>query len=138
MLDWFHVTMRITVLRQFTQGLRNDDEEAGNELLGMLSRIKCYLRHGNKHRAREEISGLFCDAESVEADYPNMRKFLKAIGEFSLRRSYPQRVHQQTLRQKTADAIEPDRCAPPFANQKSDPRRLLVADIREMVPRHGE
>ena len=81
-LDWFHITMRITVLRQFAQGLRNHDQEAGDGMLDSLSRIKWYLWHGNTHRAREEISDLYCDAECVETDYPNMRKFLTAIGEF--------------------------------------------------------
>ncbi|WFU07222.1 ISKra4 family transposase (plasmid) [Rhizobium sp. CB3171] len=81
-LDWFHITMRITVLRQFAQGLRNHDEDAGNDMLDTLSRIKWYLWHGNRYRAREAISDLYCDAECVEADYPNMRKFLTAIGEF--------------------------------------------------------
>lgn len=39
-LDWFHITMRITVLRQFAQGLENHDEQAGQDLLEALRRIK--------------------------------------------------------------------------------------------------
>ncbi len=81
-LDWFHITMRITVLRQFAQGLENHDAQAGLDMLDALKRIKWYLWHGNKHRAREEIGDLYCDAECVETDYPNMRKLLTAIGEF--------------------------------------------------------
>lgn len=81
-LDWFHITMRITVLRQFTQGLENHDAQAGLDMLDALKRIKWYLWHGNRHRAQEEISDLYCDAECVETDYPNMRKLLTAIGEF--------------------------------------------------------
>jgi hypothetical protein len=69
-LDWFHITMRITVLRQFAQGLRHHDKEAGNSMLGMLSRIKWYLWHGNTCRAHEEIDWLLDDAEAVETDYP--------------------------------------------------------------------
>lgn len=84
-LDWFHITMRITVLRQFTQGLENHDEQAGQDLLDTLRRIKWYLWHGNGYRAREEINDLKFDAEALETDYPNMRKFLTAIAEF---RSY--------------------------------------------------
>lgn len=81
-LDWFHITMRITVLRQFAQGLENHDAQAGLDMLDALKRIKWHLWHGNAHRAREEISDLYCDAECVETDYPNMRKLLTAIGEF--------------------------------------------------------
>lgn len=81
-LDWFHITMRITVLRQFAQGLENHDEQAGQGLLETLCRIKWHLWHGNVYRARDEIAGLQFDAEGLETGYPNMRKFLTAIGEF--------------------------------------------------------
>ena len=84
-LDWFHITMRITVLRQFAQGLENHDEQAGLDMLDALKRIKWYLWHGNGYRVHDEISDLYCDAEAIETVYPNMRKFLTAIGEF---RSY--------------------------------------------------
>lgn len=79
-LDWFHITMRITVLRQFAQGLENHNEQAA--MLETLRKMKWYLWHGNSYRAREEIAGLQFDAEGTETDYPNMRKFLTAIGEF--------------------------------------------------------
>lgn len=81
-LDWFHITMRITVLRQFAQGLENYDEQAGQDLLEGLRRIKWHLWHGNGYRARDEIADLQFDAERLETDYPNIRKFLTAIGEF--------------------------------------------------------
>ncbi|NTJ62360.1 ISKra4 family transposase [Agrobacterium rhizogenes] len=81
-LDWFHITMRITVLRQFAQGLENYDEQAGRDLLEGLRWIKWYLWHGSGFRARDEIVDLQFDTEGLETDYPNMRKFLTAIGEF--------------------------------------------------------
>ncbi len=81
-LDWFHITMRITVLRQFAQGLENHDAQAGLDMLDALKRIKWYLWHGNGYRVHDEISDLYCDAEAIETVYPNMRKFLTAIGEF--------------------------------------------------------
>jgi hypothetical protein len=81
-LDWFHITMRITVLRQFARGLESYDEQAGQDMLHGLRRIKWHLWHGNGYRARDEIADLQFDAEGTETDYPNMRKFLSAIGEF--------------------------------------------------------
>lgn len=84
-LDWFHITMRITVLRQFAQGVENYDEQAGQDLLEGLRKIKWHLWHGNGYRPRDEIADLQFDAEALETDYPNMRKFLTAIDEF---RSY--------------------------------------------------
>lgn len=83
-LDWFHITMRITVQRQFGQGVENHNE-AGHGITETLRRIKWHLWHGNAYRAREEIDELQFDAEALETDYPIMRKFLTAIGEF---RSY--------------------------------------------------
>ncbi|QPC95372.1 ISKra4 family transposase, partial (plasmid) [Mesorhizobium sp. INR15] len=35
-------------------------------------------------RARDEIADLQFDAEGIDTDYPNMRKFLTAIGEFQV------------------------------------------------------
>lgn len=62
-------------------GLENYDEQAGQDLLEALRRIKWHLWHGNVYRARDEIADLQFDAESLGTDYPNMRKFLTAIGD---------------------------------------------------------
>lgn len=81
-LDWFHITMRITVLRQFAQGLENYDEQAGQDMLHGLRTINWHLWPGNGYRARDEIADLQFDAEGLETDYPNMRKFLTGIDVF--------------------------------------------------------
>ena len=75
-------TLHITIPRQFAQGLENHDELAGRHLLEVLRRIKWHLWHGNVYRAHDEIADLQFDAEGLETDYPNMRKFLTAIGDF--------------------------------------------------------
>lgn len=80
-LDWFHITMRITVLRQFAQGLENHDAQAGQDVLEALRRIKWHLWHDNVYRTRDEIDDLLF-AEGLETGYPNMRKFLIATGDF--------------------------------------------------------
>lgn len=51
-------------------------------MLHGLRRIKWHLWHGNGYRARDEIADLQINTEGLETDYPNMRKFLTAIGEF--------------------------------------------------------
>ncbi|OWK19018.1 hypothetical protein AJ88_47120 [Mesorhizobium amorphae CCBAU 01583] len=81
-LDWFNITMRITVLRQFVQGLENHDEQAGQDLLETLRRIKWHLRHRNVYRACDEIADQQFDAEGLETGQPDTRKFLTAIGGF--------------------------------------------------------
>ncbi|OBP72314.1 hypothetical protein BAE42_15975 [Mesorhizobium loti] len=35
--DWFHITVRIRVLRQFVQGLENQDEQTGQDLLELCA-----------------------------------------------------------------------------------------------------
>ena len=87
LLDWFHVTMRLTVLNQTAKGL----PEAGVEIVGgcdktlkKLERIKHYLWHGNTYRALEQIRWLERDFETLasdEVDLPsttvkNLHKYL--------------------------------------------------------------
>jgi hypothetical protein len=81
-LDWFHITMRITVLRQFAQGLVHHDNEAGAAAIDELRRIKWFLWHGNTYRAREAIDDLVLDLEVLNTRYPNLRKFRAAMWEF--------------------------------------------------------
>ena len=51
LLDWFHVTMRITVLNQFAQGLFNSDPKSGELIKKHLESTKWYLWHGNVEKA---------------------------------------------------------------------------------------
>jgi hypothetical protein len=54
-LDWFHITMRISTMRQMAKGLpaapplQDLDEE--------LERVKCYLWHGNVFHALQVRRG---------------------------------------------------------------------------------
>jgi hypothetical protein len=51
-LDWFHITIRITVLEQYARGIANHDEAAGQRLLDSLKSIKWLLWHGNQHLSK--------------------------------------------------------------------------------------
>jgi hypothetical protein len=53
-LDWFHVTMRITVMGQYAKGLKTTPEKR-EEGLKLLESTKHYLWHGNVVKAREKI-----------------------------------------------------------------------------------
>ena len=57
-LDWFHVTMRLTVIRQLTKGL---DNPARDSALELLQRVKRFLWHGNLYRARQLLAWLHVD-----------------------------------------------------------------------------
>ncbi|MBA1159278.1 ISKra4 family transposase [Microvirga mediterraneensis] len=83
-LDWFHITMRISVLRQFAQGLVRHDKDDGVAALDELRRIKWFLWHGNTYRAREAIDDLLLDLEALDSRYPNLRKFRTAMREFQI------------------------------------------------------
>jgi hypothetical protein len=76
--------MRITVLRQFAQGLVHHDKEAGAQAIDELRRIKWFLWHGNTYRAREAIDNLLLDLEALDSRYPNLRKFRTAMREFQV------------------------------------------------------
>ncbi len=57
-LDWFHVTMRLTVLRQQALGLKAVEEKQRQELLEQIERSKHYLWHGNVFQALQQIEFL--------------------------------------------------------------------------------
>jgi hypothetical protein len=83
-LDWFHITMRLTVLGQYARSVAHHDDAAGARLLASLDSIKWLLWHGNQHRALETIGFLEDDVGALEVDYPNLGKFARATHEFAV------------------------------------------------------
>lgn len=104
-LDWFHITMRLTVLGQFVKGLRmereareaqeskkkkkrkaEEEEESifpsPDELEKQLERIKWYLWHGNAHDAIRLIEEIKDDLAWVEEISPSIQKLQQATHEF--------------------------------------------------------
>jgi hypothetical protein len=83
LLDWFHVTMRITVLRQQLKELVT---RAPNDDLAKLDvrfeSIKWYLWHGNAFRALQEIEGVQFALEGYEEELPASTKLAKSVREF--------------------------------------------------------
>ncbi len=82
-LDWFHITMRLTVLGQYVRGVAQADESAGNGLSAMLERIKWWLWHGNSHQAEQAIEAFEADIDALEVDYANLGKLVRAAHEFA-------------------------------------------------------
>lgn len=83
-LDWFHITMRVTVLEQYARGVAHHDADAGQHLLDQLERIKWLLWHGNQHRSRQEIEFFKAELDGLELDYPHLGKFTRAAHEFAV------------------------------------------------------
>lgn len=69
-LDWFHVTMRITVLQQCARGLLKAKALASDRrtLDQRVESVKHYLWHGNTGSALEGLADLGEDLESWEYD----------------------------------------------------------------------
>jgi hypothetical protein len=81
LLDWFHITMRLTVMRQMAKGLGPPGFELRNLALKELERIKCFLWHGNTFRALKPVSWLNMD---IDADDPSEKqnKLLQKLEDF--------------------------------------------------------
>jgi hypothetical protein len=80
-LDWFHITMRITVMRQIAKGL--PDDKLLKDIDTDLERVKWYLWHGNVFRALQVIGDIQMDLDSVENGSPALSKMGRHISEFN-------------------------------------------------------
>ena len=81
-LDWFHVTMRLTVMRNMAKSLVSKEvPDIAQQVDTQLERIKWFLWNGNVFRALQTMEELDVDADLIE-EAQSSRKFLKALGEF--------------------------------------------------------
>ena len=100
LLDWFHITMRLTVMKQMTKGIikelaaqknqkkpQKEADESENadvpaRLLKQLESIKWHLWHGNVTEALALIYDVNVDLEIWEENPTNKKKLLKLVCEF--------------------------------------------------------
>jgi hypothetical protein len=83
LLDWFHITMRITVLRQqlkelITVAPDHDLEQLDDE----LERVKWYLWHGNVFRGLQVIEHVQWELEDLDEEVRASRKLARTVAEF--------------------------------------------------------
>ena len=103
LIDWFHITMRLTVLGQIAKAPASADLTAaashwradlGEEDLrhladdlaripGQLGRLKWFLWHGNVFRALQITDGIEFDLEPLHDAGPEYARLGKAIREFA-------------------------------------------------------
>lgn len=93
-LDWFHITMRLIVLRQMTRSLPepppDQDEEKTSAPVGthpletdqMLERAKHFLWHGNTFRALDLLADLVDHFECLAEPDQRQQVFLVRLAEF--------------------------------------------------------
>lgn len=77
-IDWFHITMRLTVFKQIAKGIKTDDLP---KLDRDLDRIKWYLWHGNVFQALQKLDFLCMDLED-ESPEIQRTKLLRSVEEF--------------------------------------------------------
>ena len=90
LLDWFHVTMRLTVMQQIAKSLpeTTSDEEMTYESRAPVSkeleRLKGFLWHGNVYQAFQGMQSIEGDLEGAVAtsEDATARKLLKGVEEF--------------------------------------------------------
>lgn len=80
-LDWFHATMRLTVLNQFAKGMCHTDPDAGAELLEKLESAKWHLWHGNAEESLERLDDCYCLCEDPELRYDKRRKLVQHLSD---------------------------------------------------------
>jgi len=82
LLDWFHVTMRVTVMAQMAKGLCSPPPLDATMIAEELGRLKWFLWHGNVFRAVQTVDDLRVDLD-LEDPGPELRRLQRAVAEFS-------------------------------------------------------
>ena len=81
-LDWFHLTMKLTVLDQYAKGLIHHDQTLGEQIRDKIERLKWSLWHGNLYKAIYKIEDLESSIYHFEETYPKFKQLRKAVEEF--------------------------------------------------------
>jgi hypothetical protein len=81
LIDWFHLTMRITVLQQQVKTLKDEQPKLGEEVARELESTKHFLWHGNTFQALQRLEGLLIDLEFPQVPLPLTQKVAKGISE---------------------------------------------------------
>jgi len=82
-LDWFPITMRLTVMTQFAKGLIKSDQKQGDVVTKHLESATWYLWHGTVENALENIEECCFICEDNEIKYANRKKLVKHLEEFT-------------------------------------------------------
>jgi hypothetical protein len=77
-LDWFHITMRLTVLNQMAKGV--PVEHKGEKFENELERVKWFLWHSNVYKALQLLEWLELDIDTEASD--EARKLARTLHEF--------------------------------------------------------
>ena len=82
LIDWFHITMRLTVLQQQIKALQEEQPATGAEVSKRLDSVKHLLWHGNTEEALGRLSDLIMDLSLIQARSASAKKVAGGVGEF--------------------------------------------------------
>src|SRR5271166_1112004 len=82
LIDWFHITMRLTVLQQQTKALQEERPETGAEVSKRLESLKHLLWHGNTEEALERLGDLLVELSFIHARSNAAKKVADNLSEF--------------------------------------------------------
>jgi hypothetical protein len=80
-LDWFHVTMRLTVLDQYGKGLVHCDAVLGKEIREKIERLKWSLWQGQVDKALGKIDDLASSLALFKETYAKFNQVVKVLSE---------------------------------------------------------
>jgi hypothetical protein len=80
-LDWFHLTMKLTVLGQYGKGLVQGEAVLGEQIQDQIERLKWLLWHGQVDKALGKIDVLETSIEPFSETYARFAQLVKALSE---------------------------------------------------------
>jgi hypothetical protein len=80
-LDWFHLTMRLTGLGQFGKGLAQCEAVLGGQIQDQMERLKWSLWHGQVDKALGKIDDLKTSIEPFSETYARFPQLVKALSQ---------------------------------------------------------
>ena len=78
-LDWFHLTMKLTVLGQYGKGLAQCEAVVGEAIRDKIERLKWSLWHGQVDKALGKIDDLETSLEPFRETYARFPRLVKAL-----------------------------------------------------------
>ena len=82
LIDWFHITMRVTVMQQQTKALQEERPETGADVSKRLNSVKHLLWHGNVEEALERMDVLLAELSLIQARSAATKKVVDSLSEF--------------------------------------------------------
>jgi len=78
-LDWFHLTMKLTVLEQYGKGLVQCEAMLGEEIREKVEHLKWSLWHGQVDKVLGKIDGLASSIAPCNEMYTRFNALVKAL-----------------------------------------------------------